>query len=111
MAFNRYVARSITTVQTVRTSVTGTADVIIGMRVTNRTASAIKVSAYITGGGGDNYLVGGTDPATMGADVPVGGSIVIISGDADKVVLVNGDAVKVIATGAADCILSVLENA
>ncbi len=114
MAFNRYFARGVTTTaSTVRTATS--TDVIIGLRVTNTSAAAIKVSVWITGGGGDNYLVGGTSGtvATTGADVPVGGSIVVVSGDADKVVLVNGDAVKVISSAvtSCDCIISLLEAA
>ena len=88
-------------------------DVVIGMRITNVTASAIKVSACITSSAVDYYLVGGPTVATMGADVPVGGSLVVINGDADKVVLNNGDTIKIKSSGAANSthsIISVLEN-
>lgn len=113
MAFNRYAVISIgTSASPIRTATS--TDVVIGLRITNRTASAIKVSAYVTvGGTGDVYLVGGPTNSTMGADVPVGASIVVISGDADKVVIKSGDVVNVVssAAGSADCVLSVLEAA
>jgi hypothetical protein len=113
MAFNRYAAINIgTSASGIRTATS--TDVIIGMRITNRTANLIKVSAYVTiGGTGDVYLVGGPTNGTMGADVPVGGSIVVISGDADKVVIKSGDVVNVVSSiaSSADCVLSVLEAA
>jgi hypothetical protein len=112
MAFNRTLTRNIgNSLTTVRTS-SANGDVVIGLRITNTTASPIKVSACVTNGGLDYYLVGGATVATMGADIPVGGSLVIINGDADKVNLISGDTIRVIGSAATCCdaIVSVLEN-
>ena len=110
MAFNRTLTRNITTVQTVRTASAG-GEVVIGLRVTNITASAIKASVYITSGGSDYYLVGGATNSTMGADIAVGGSLVVINGgNIDKVVLLAGDVIKTVSSGACDVICSAMEN-
>lgn len=109
MAFNNFLSRNITTVTTVQSSSAG-GDVVIGMRVTNITASAVKASAKITRAGQDYYLVGGPTNATMGGDIPVGGSLIVINGDADKVYIKSGDDIKVEATGAVDVIGAVLEG-
>lgn len=109
MAFNRTLTRNITAVQTVRTSsVNG--DVVIGLRITNTGAVPVKASARITAGGNDFYLVGGPTTATAGADIPVGGAMIVINGNIDKVVLVSGDTIRVDATANVDAICSVLEN-
>ena len=109
MAFARSLTNNITTVTTVRTG-SANGDVLIGMRIANRTAAAIKASAYITFSGNDYYLVGGPTNSTMGADIPVGGAMIVINGDIDKVVLASGDLVRVVASAAADCVVSALEN-
>lgn len=109
MAFNSSLARQITTATLVRTA-SANGDVVIGFRATNTTASAIKVSAYVTRSATNYYLIGGATNSTMGADVPVGGSLIIVNGDIDKLVLNNGDTVYLVASGAADSIVSVLEG-
>ncbi len=110
MPFTRTLTRNITTVQTVRTGTSANADVVIGLRITNTTASAIKASAYIESGGQTYYLIGGATNSTMGADIPVGGSLIVINGDIDKIVMTTADVIKVVASGAADVICSALEN-
>lgn len=109
MAFQRTLARNITTASTVRTASSG-GDVVIGLRVTNTTAGSVKASAYIYDGANNYYLVGGPTNSTMGADIPVGGSMIVINGDADKVVINSGDTIKVEASGTVDTVCSVLEN-
>jgi len=111
MAFKRTLTKNVGTTPVVAYSFGGpNSDVLIGLRVTNTTATAIKVSAAIKNGAVDYYLVGGATVATMGADVPVGGAIVIINGDIDKVVLETGDTVVVTSSAAtsADVIASAL---
>ena len=112
MAFARTVTKDVTTSLTTVRSVSTNGDVVIGLRITNTTASAIKVSACITNTAVNYYLVGGATPSTMGADIPVGGSLVVINGDIDKVVLSAGDTIRVISSAATSCdvICSVLEN-
>ena len=110
MAFTRTLTRSITAATTVRTGTSASGDVVIGLRITNTTAAAIKASAWILSGGQTYYLVGGATNSTMGADIPVGGSLIVINGDIDKVVMTTADVIKVEASGAVDTICSALEN-
>ena len=112
MAFTRTLTKNVTSSLTLVHTGSAGGDVVIGLRITNTTASAIKASACVTNGGVDYYLVGGATVATMGADIPVGGSLVVINGDADKVNLISGDTLRVISSAAtsADCIVSVLAN-
>ena len=110
MAFTRTLTRNVTTSTQVRAGTSANADVVIGLRITNTTAAAITASAHILSGGQTYYLVGGATTATMGADIPVGGSLVVINGDIDKVVMTTADVIKVDATGAVDVICSCLEN-
>jgi hypothetical protein len=79
------------------------------MTVANRTASAIKVSVTLNDGA-ETYLVGGPTNATMGADIPVGGALVVVGGD-QKVVMEAADLLKVESSAAssADVVVSVLE--
>ena len=110
MAFNRTLTKNVTTITTTRTA-SASGDVVIGMRITNTTGAAIKASACLTASGVDYNLVGDvSDNATSGADIPVGGAMVVISGDIDKVVLNSGDTLRVVASATADVIVSVLEN-
>lgn len=111
--FKRKLSRNVTTSTTVGsyTVAAATQCVAIGLRITNVTASAIKASAMLNDGANDTYLVGGATNSTMGADIPVGGSMVVINGDIDKVVLETGDSIKVVASGNADVVMSILEIA
>ena len=111
--FKRKLSRNITTVSTVGsyTAPAATQVVVIGLRITNTTAGAVKASAMLNDATNDHYLIGGATVATMGADIPVGGSLIVINGDADKVVMETGDSIKVVATGNVDVVMSVLEVA
>jgi len=101
MAFKRTLTKNVgTALTTVRSFIGPVSDTVIGLRVTNTGAVAIKVSACVTNGGIDYYLVGGPTPT---ADVPVGGSIVIINGDIDKVVMEAGDVLRVASNTASSC--------
>jgi hypothetical protein len=94
------VGTAVATVYTVPASTTTTC---IGMSVSNTLpATAIKVDVYFTRGGVDYYLV-------KGADVAVGGALVVVGGE-QKLVLQTGDVLKVKSSVAAsvDAILSVL---
>lgn len=92
-----------TSAATIYTGPAATATTIIGMTVSNTTASTITVDVYITSSAVDYYLV-------KGAAVPVGGSLVPIGGD-QKVVIETGDVVKVVSSAAssADVVVSLLE--
>jgi hypothetical protein len=112
MAFARTLSKDLTTSLSKVRDASANGDVIIGMRITNTTVNSIKVSACIKASSVNYYLVGGVAPTTTGADIPPGGSLIIINGDLDKVVLVPGDQIWVIssATSSCDCIISALEN-
>lgn len=92
-----------TSAATIYTGPASTQTTIIGMTVSNTTASAITVDVYVTSGGVDYYLV-------KGANVPVGGSLVPIGGD-QKVVVETGAVVNVVSSAAssADVVMSILE--
>ena len=92
-----------TSAATIYTGPSATATTIIGMTVSNTSASNINVDVYITSSAVDYYLV-------KGAMVPVGGSLVPVGGD-QKVVIETGDVVKVVSSAAssADVVMSILE--
>jgi hypothetical protein len=94
------VGTSVSTAYTVPAATTTTC---IGLSIANTLpATAIKVDVYFTRSGVDYYLV-------KGADVAVGGALVVVGGD-QKLVLQTGDVLKAkssVATSA-DVILSVL---
>jgi hypothetical protein len=109
-AFKNYTTRNVgATLTTVHTAPVATQTTVIGMTIANRTASAIKVAVTLNDGS-DTYLVGGPTVSTMGADVPAGGSLVVVGGD-QKVVMEANDLLKVESSAAtsADVIVSVLE--
>jgi hypothetical protein len=108
--FKNYTAQSIgATPTTVHTGPGATQTTVIGMTVCNRTAGAIKVSVSLNDGA-ETYIVGGPTVATMGADVPVGGSLVVIGGD-QKLIMEAADTLNVVSDTAtsADVVVSVLE--
>jgi hypothetical protein len=76
---------------------------VIGMSVSNTTASPVTVDITLSNGGTDTYLI-------KSGPVPVGSSIVLFGGD-QKLVMVTGDSVKVASSAAAsvDVVLSILE--
>ena len=63
-------------------------DAIVGIALTNSTATAINVDCYITSGGDDIYLIKSTP-------IPAGSQLQIIDGGA-KIVLESGDVIKVV---------------
>ena len=101
--FKNYLAASVgtsaSTVYTVGGSTTATT---IGLNIANRVTSQIKVSAYITSGGTDYYIV-------RDAPIPAGSALSVLDG---KIVLEAADVVKVVSDTAssADVVLSVLEQ-
>jgi len=77
---------------------------IIGLTVANTDTNMIKVSVSIYDGTNTTYLV-------KDADVPQGGTIVVVGGD-QKVVLESGDSIRVntdSASNTCDAVMSVLE--
>jgi len=76
---------------------------VIGLTVSNTTASTVDVDVTLNNGSTDFYLV-------KNAPVPVGGALVPIGGN-QKIVLVTGDSIKVnsSASSSIDAVLSVLE--
>lgn len=105
-SFKRKLSRSIGTSLTAVGSYTvgaATEVTVIGLAVSNKTASQVLVDATLNDGANDTYLI-------KEAPVPSGGSIVIIGGD-QKVVLEVGDSIKVKSTAASsvDVVMSILE--
>lgn len=100
--FKNYVASGVgTSASTIVTATTATT--VIGITISNTTASTITVDVYCTISAADYYVV-------KNAVIPSGGSLVPVGGD-QKLVLENGDALKVVSNTAssADVIASVLE--
>jgi len=96
---NKNVGTSPATVVTVGAS---TQTTIIGLDVSNTTASPITADVYVTRSAVDYYLI-------KSAVVPVGGSLIVVGAD-QKVVLITSDALKVqtSAAASADVVTSVL---
>ena len=89
---------------TIYTCPSATSTTIIGLSVANITSSSISVDVQLENNDGDNiYLV-------KAAPVPVGSSLVVVSGD-QKVVTEASDILKVTSSTAtsADVALSILE--
>ena len=109
-SFKNYTYRNVgASLTAVHTAPAATQTTVIGMTVANRTASPIKVAVTLNDGS-ETYLVGGPTVSTMGADIPAGGSLVVVGGD-QKVVMEAGDLLKVESSAASsvDTIVSVLE--
>jgi len=104
--FKRKLSRSIGTSLTAVGSYTvasSTQVTVIGLAVSNTTASQVLVDATVNDGTNDTYLI-------KEAPVPAGGSLVIIGGD-QKVVLETLDSIKVKSDTASsvDVVMSILE--
>ena len=97
--FKGYESTGVTTEATVYTTPALTTTTIIGMTIANTSTGAITVSAKKNLA----YLV-------KDAPIPVGGSLVVIGGD-QKTVVETAGTIKVSATGTADVVLSVMEQA
>ena len=105
-SFKRKLSRSIGSSLTAVGSYTvgaSTEVTVIGLVVSNTTASQVLVDATVNDGANDTYLI-------KEAPVPSGGSIVIIGGD-QKVVMETGDSLKVKSDTASsvDVVMSILE--
>ena len=105
-SFKRKLSRSIGTSLTAVGSYTvgsSTEVTVIGLVVSNTTASQVLVDATVNDGANDTYLI-------KDAPVPSGGAIVIVGGD-QKVVLEVGDSlnVKSSAASSVDVVMSILE--
>jgi hypothetical protein len=104
--FKRKLSRSIgTSLTTVGSYTVGasTQTTVIGLVVSNTTASQVLVDATLNDGSNDTYLI-------KQAPVPSGGAIVIVGGD-QKVVLETNDSIKVKSDTASsvDVVMSILE--
>ena len=104
--FKRKLSRSIGTSLTAVGSYTVSASTevtVIGLVVSNTTASQVLVDATLNDGSNDTYLI-------KQAPVPSGGAIVIVGGD-QKVVLETNDSIKVKSDTASsvDVVMSILE--
>ena len=104
--FKRKLSRSIGTSLTAVGSYTVSASTevtVIGLVVSNTTASQVLVDATLNDGSNDTYLI-------KEAPVPSGGAIVIVGGD-QKVVLEPNDSLKVKSDTASsvDVVMSILE--
>ena len=105
-AKQRNIGTSAVTVYTC--SGTGKKSVVIGLRVTNTTASSVNISVKIVSSALDYYLVGWP---TATADLASGGSMIIVNGDIDKVVLLDGERIDVFSNTvtSVDSVCSALE--
>lgn len=104
--FTRKLSRSIGTSATAIGSYTvgsSTETTIIGLTLSNRTASQVLADVTLNDGSNDTYMV-------KDAPIPAGSSLVVVGGD-QKVVLVTGDSIKVTSDTASsiDAIMSILE--
>jgi hypothetical protein len=105
-SFKRKLSRTIgTSVTAVGSYTVGSATevTVIGLAVSNVTASQIIIEASVYDGANDTYLI-------KDAPVPSGGSLVIVGGD-QKVVLEVGDSIRVKSDTASsvDVVMSILE--
>ena len=101
--FERGIAREIgTTASTLWTA--DSDDAVVGIMISNITASQILVDVYITNTANDYYLV-------KDAPIPSGSSLQLLDGGA-KVVLQNGDVLKIVSDTAtsADAWVSVVDT-
>ena len=101
--FRRYINRNIgTSASTIFTA--DSYDTIVGVNISNTTASAVNASVYITNSTLDYYLI-------KNAPIPAGSSLQVIDGGA-KFVLESGDALKVISDTATslDVIVSAVDD-
>jgi hypothetical protein len=101
--FTSYVNKNVgTAAATVVTAGAGAQTNIIGMTCANTTNTAVTVSAFVTRGGTDHFII-------RDAVVPQGGALVPVGGD-QKLVLVTSDILRVIASQASciDVITSAL---
>lgn len=99
--FKSYPTSGITTEATVYTGPVSTQTTIIGMTIANTTASNLTCSVKVSDGVSPVYLVKDATILPGGALIPVGGD--------QKVVIEASDTLLVSATGAVDCLVSVLE--
>ena len=101
--FKNYLASAVgTSAVTVYTVPSATTAVTIGMNIANIATSQVNVSAYVTSGGTNYYIV-------KDAPIPAGAALSVLDG---KIIFEAADVVKVISSAAssADVILSVLEQ-
>tara|TARA_R110001606_G_scaffold206543_1_gene354227 strand:+ start:80 stop:412 length:333 start_codon:yes stop_codon:yes gene_type:complete len=104
--FTRKLSRSIGTALTaVGSYVVGssTQTTVIGLTISNTSASTVNIDVTLNDGTNDTYIV-------KDAPVPVGSALVPIGGN-QKIVMVTGDSIKVNSSAASsvDAVLSVLE--
>jgi hypothetical protein len=85
--FRRYATKNVgTSAGTVFTA--DTYDTVVGINISNTTASSINASVYITSSSVDYYLI-------KNAPIPAGSSLQVLDGGA-KFVVQSGDALKVV---------------
>jgi hypothetical protein len=103
--FQAALTTTLATVGTIPTPSTDKAHVVIGLNVANTDASntsTVDVAVYNATGPVTTYIA-------KGVQIPVGGNIDLVDG---KIVLASGDQIHAkYATGTADLILSVLQDA
>ncbi len=81
-----------------------TTTIVVGLSITNTSASAITASVYITDAATDNTYIVKNAPISAGSSLVVGG------GD-QKIVLITGDKmyVETSAASSADAVMSIME--
>ena len=100
---SRGVGNSLTAVGS-HTVASSTTETVIGLTVSNVTASAVNVTVAYNDGANDTRIV-------LNAPVPAGGALTPIGGD-QKIVLTTGDSIKVSSNTASsiDAVMSVLQQ-
>ena len=104
--FTRKLSRGIGTALTAVGSYTvgsSTQTTVIGLTVSNTSASTVNIDVTLNDGTNDNYIV-------KDAPVPVGRALVPVGGN-QKIVMITGDSIKVNSSAASsvDAVLSILE--
>ena len=104
--FTRKLSRGIGTALTAVGSYTvgsSTQTTVIGLTVSNTSASTVNIDVTLNDGTNDTYVV-------KDAPVPAGGALVPVGGN-QKIVMITGDSIKVNSSAASsvDAVLSILE--
>jgi hypothetical protein len=101
--FRRYINRNIgTSASTIFTA--DSYDTIVGVNISNTTASAVNASVYITNSTLDYYLI-------KNAPIPAGSALQVIDGGA-KIIVQSGDALKIVSDTATslDTVVSTVDD-
>ena len=102
ITYKNYLTTAITTSPTVvyNPTAVGIQSTVIGLLVSNTTASILKVTATMTSGATTASIV-------TNASIPAGTSLNIV--DANRLIVAKDNSISVVTTGTVDVIVSVIE--